>query len=148
MTPRHPATNDLRRSPDGGEGMVERKKGTRAARAVVGVLMVLGALPLVLFVCLMAAHFGGRWMFDRHVREWADVITREAPPGTSQEDVERLFAGRGIALSCDARGRIATCYGTDEERFGLLPEWFLRFKATFEEGRLVRVEQTALGVGF
>ena len=131
-----------------GVGMVEGRRRSRFIRAIVGVLMVLGALPLALVVYLMAAHFGGRWMFDRHAHEWAGVIAREAPPGTSQADVERLFAGRGIVLGCDARGRIATCYGTEKERFGLLPEWFLRFEATFEDGRLVRVEQRALGIGF
>ena len=128
--------------------MVESASRSRpVVRWVVAVLMVLGALPLALFVYLVTAHVGGRWLFERHAREWRDVVAREAPAGASQEDVKRLFATRGIALACDGRGRISTCSGTDKERFSVLPEWFLRFEATFEDGRLVRVEQRALGVG-
>jgi hypothetical protein len=116
-------------------------------RGLVGVLMVVGAVPLLLFVFILVSHFGGRWRFERHSQEWKDVVARDAPAGTDRATVERLLAARGVILDCRADGNVATCRGTEDKRFGMLPEWFLRFTVTFEDGRLARVEQTGLGIG-
>lgn len=117
-------------------------------RGLVGVLMVVGAVPLLLFVFILVSHFGGRWRFDHHSQEWKDVVARDAPVGTPRATVERLFAARGVNLHCRAEGRVATCWATEDKRFGMLPEWFLRFDVTFQDERLVRVAQTQLGIGF
>lgn len=115
---------------------------------LVGVLVVFGLLPLLLFVALLGSDAVGRWRFNAHSDAWREGIAREIPPGTSKARVLAFFATRGVPLHCGYARKPDACSARERRDFGVMPVWRLHFEATFRHDELVAVRQQARGIGF
>ncbi|WP_407353348.1 hypothetical protein [Luteimonas sp. R10] len=111
------------------------------------VLLALAA-PLLLIGLLLVANAYERHRLNQRMAYWSLQMEQGLPPGATLSVAQEFFRVRGVRIHCQLLEEgLQSCSGREDEQYGWLPTWHIRFSLEFSGNALVIAERIALGVG-